>query len=131
MQTSRSGSQAVLPLRSSLRLHAEAMSDYPDDLHDVLTQILEGIQNLSVAIREVRQLLEGTRKDFYTAEEVAEITGRSAYTVRRWLKENRLTGRKVEGSGTKGKWLVARDDLNRLVAAGRGDRIPAPTLGPA
>lgn len=37
-------------------------------------------------LRRVRDLLESTQKPLLTIEEIARLTGRAAFTVRRWVK---------------------------------------------
>jgi excisionase family DNA binding protein len=84
----------------------------------MLKQILHELQ-------EIRGQLAGSRKAYYTIEEIAELTGRSQYTVRRWVKENRIQATRVTGTGPRGRLLVARDQLDRLVASGLGAGVPA------
>ena len=45
--------------------------------------------------------------------EVAEMTGRSAYTTRRWIAERKIRAVRVQGSGAKGKMLVPREELRK------------------
>lgn len=92
-----------------------------DTLAPVLAQILDGLH-------DIRDLLVGARKDYYTVDEVAELTGRTPYTVRRWLKEGRISATRVSGTGPRGRLLIARDQLSRLIAVGLGGDVP-PTLG--
>lgn len=75
-------------------------------------------------IEEVRQLLAGQLKSHYTVEEVAELTGRAPYTVRTWIKQGRIAAARVAGTGPKGRLLVARDELRKLVDSGLGGRTP-------
>ena len=72
----------------------------------------------------LRDLLANRRKDHLSVEEVAELTGRSAYTVRRWISESRLKAIRIEGTGPKGRLLIRRAEFERLIAAGLGNRIP-------
>jgi excisionase family DNA binding protein len=86
------------------------------------------LRSLSVAVEEMRALLAAKRKDHYTVEEVAAMTGRSPYTIRRWILEERIKAIRIEGTGPKGRLLVPRGELNNLVSAGMGASIPAAVL---
>src|SRR5262245_32631292 len=93
-----------------------------DQLAPVLGQILDGL-------RDLRDLLTGLRKEWYTVEEVAELTGRTAYTVRRWVQEQRIEARRASGTAPRGRLLIAHDQLRRLVATGLGGEVPAAAGG--
>jgi excisionase family DNA binding protein len=75
-------------------------------------------------LTEVRDRLAGHYKPVYTVEEIAGLTGRSAYTIRRWIKERRIEAIRVSGTGPRGRLLVARDQLQRLVSTGLGGQVP-------
>ncbi len=75
------------------------------------------------ALDEIRNRLAGSHKDWYTVAEVAHLTGRSDYTIRRWIKERRLEAVRVQDTGPRGRLLIARDQLQRLTAAGLGSRV--------
>jgi len=87
----------------------------------VLAQILDDL-------RDIREMLSGLRKEWYTIEEVAELTGRTAYTIRRWVKEGRITATRVSGTGPRGRLLVGWDQLRQLIGAGMGGEVP-PAVG--
>jgi excisionase family DNA binding protein len=88
-----------------------------DGLATVLTLILQGV-------RDILAMLTGARKDYYTVDEVAELTGRTPYTIRRWIAAKRIDATRVEGTGPRGRLLIARDQLDRLIGAGAGGEIP-------
>jgi excisionase family DNA binding protein len=75
-------------------------------------------------LEDVRAGLSARQKPFYTVEEIAEMVGRSAYTVRRWISEGRLKAGRVMGTGPRGKLLIGRDQLNRLITEGLAGRVP-------
>jgi excisionase family DNA binding protein len=89
----------------------------PDGLGPVLEQILSGL-------RDIRALLSAARKEYYTAEEIAQLTGRTPYTVRRWVKQGRIAATRVSGTGPRGRLLIAREQVQRLIEEGRGAGVP-------
>jgi excisionase family DNA binding protein len=103
----------------------------PDKAHQediapgsVLAQILS-------TVLEIRALLAGTRKPYYAVEEVARLTGRSGYTVRRWIAEHRIQATRVAGTGPKGRLLIAATELDKLIATGQGSQVPTVCAGNA
>ncbi len=64
-----------------------------------LQNIVQLLQDLHGDMSQVLSALQGATKDFYTVEEIAERTGRSGYTVRRWIGEGRLHAERVVGTG--------------------------------
>jgi excisionase family DNA binding protein len=79
---------------------------------------------LLAAVEDVREILTATRKEYYTVGEVARLTGRTPYTVRRWLSEGRLPAIRVEGTGPRGRLLIPGSHLTRLLPQGLGGDLP-------
>ena len=71
-----------------------------------------------------RNLASAKTKSHLTVEEVGELTGRAAYTVRRWIKQGLIEAVRVPGTGPKGRLLVPREQLAKLVARGLGIDLP-------
>ena len=96
---------------------------------DALPDVAEGplaatLHEILGQLREIRFTLAGASKPMYTIDEVAELTGRTPYTVRRWVAEGRIEATRVSGTGPRGRLLVARDQLQRLVGVGLGGEVP-------
>ena len=112
--TERSAQSASSPLRPH-EVPADKDTNWPTT--DILQQILQ-------TLREIQQRLAGAHKPYYTVDEVAAMTGRSEYTVRRWISEQRITATRITGTGPRGRLLIARDQLDRLIASGMGAGVP-------
>jgi excisionase family DNA binding protein len=83
---------------------------------DQIAQQLSLLPVILASLTEVRQILTGRLKSHLTVEEAAEELGRAPYTVRSWIREGRLPAVRVSGTGPRGRLLIARDDLQELVA---------------
>jgi excisionase family DNA binding protein len=95
------------------------VSDAPAWAVDIITRLEQQLLLLSTVLEQ----LKGKCKPFQTVAEVAEAVGRSEYTVRRWIGEGRLKAIRVEGDGPKGRLLIAREELDRLVRQGLGGEV--------
>ena len=80
-----------------------------------LQNIVQLLQELHGDMSQVLSALHGATKDFYTVGEIAERTGRSSYTVRRWIGEGRLHAERVVGTGPRGRLLIPRSEVAKLV----------------
>ena len=94
-----------------------------------ITQILALLIDLTVLIRDLRDQLEGKRKSHYSVEEVAHLTSRSPYTIRRWLSEGRIIATRIEGTGPRGRLLISRDQVDTLVRQGLASAVPDAVAG--
>lgn len=74
-------------------------------------------------LRALRERVQGTRELLLTIGEVARLTGRGPYTGRRWVEEGRLRATRLQGTGPRGRLLVAREELDRLLADGLAGRV--------
>ena len=104
---------------------AQALSLEPIDPRRIgmmLTQILSDLD-------AIKHTLSGAHKSHYTVDEVARLVGRSAYTVRRWITDKRISATRIDGTGPKGRLLVAHEQLSQLIHLGMGDSIPDSLLG--
>lgn len=96
---------------------------------DELASLRQSVIAMDRKIDSLCELLARQRKEHLTVEEVAELTGRTEYTVRRWVSEGRLKAIRLAEGGPRGRLLIPRSELDRLVAAGTGGSIPATALG--
>ncbi len=77
----------------------------------------------------LHELLSGRRKEHYVVEEVAAMTGRSEYTVRRWVSQGQLRAIRISEGGPRGRLLIPRAEIERLVAAAKGGKIADQSFG--
>lgn len=104
----------------------------PGDLAPLIRQVLEVLPLIPLilaGVGDIRMQLSGLRKSHHTVEEVAEATGRAPYTVRTWIKEERIRAIRVPGTGPKGRLLIPHEELEKLVAAGLASRLSAAAVG--
>ena len=88
------------------------------------------VDELLHELAAIRDCLSRRTKSHLTVDEVAEAVGRSAFTVRRWIAEGRIVATRVQGTGPRGRLLVSRTELDRLVHDGLGEAIPATMVSP-
>jgi excisionase family DNA binding protein len=91
---------------------------------DLGVEIRSLLQHLQVAVDDLRDQLKPKRKSHYAVEEIADIVGRSPYTVRRWISEGRIHAMRVGGTGPRGRLLISRDQLDTLVGRGLAADLP-------
>jgi lysyl-tRNA synthetase class I len=76
---------------------------------DQLTIVLERLERIEAVMSDL--LRHKTVKEWYTTAEVAEIVGKSDYTVREYCRKGQIQAKKApNGRG----WLVSHLELNRL-----------------
>jgi excisionase family DNA binding protein len=89
----------------------------------LLAQIQAHMRKLCSRLDEIHGLVTGHTKEHLTVAEVAEMSGRSAYTIRRWITEGRLKASRVIDTGQRGRLLIHRAELRRLIEGGRGENL--------
>jgi excisionase family DNA binding protein len=85
--------------------------------------------HLTLAVQAIQAQLAANHKSHYTVDEIANLVGRSDYTVRRWISTGRIKAMRIGGTGPKGRLLVPRDQLDALIATGAGAAIPDAVVG--
>jgi excisionase family DNA binding protein len=87
--------------------------------------------DLAALVGELRQLLahlpqqNSNSARFFTTEQIAQLSGRSAYTVRRWISQGRLRATRVTGTGPRGRLLIPATELEKLIG-NMGDSTASP-----
>jgi excisionase family DNA binding protein len=89
-----------------------------------LQPVFDRLETIDHKMDELLALVSGTTKSHYPVEEMAQLTSRSGYTVRRWIKEKLITATRIEGTGPRGRWLIPRSELEKLIRLGRGGTVP-------
>lgn len=82
--------------------------------------VLADLKSLAIKVGAIQASVEKHVKEFYTVGELAELTHRRPYTVRRWIKNRLIVATRVQGTGPKGRLLIARAELEKLVQTGLG-----------
>ena len=93
-----------------------------------LAELRGQVPTLLKKLDTIHELLASQRKDNYVVEEIAKLTGRSEYTIRRWVTEGKLKAVRIAEGGPRGRLLIPREELERLIAAGKGSEIPVTSL---
>lgn len=81
------------------------------------------IDALTAKVDSLIATVEGHRKAFLTVPEFAKIVGRSPYTVREWIKAGMVSATRIQGTGPKGRLLIRREELDRILAQGVGASV--------
>jgi len=71
----------------------------------------------------IHELFASARKEQLRVEEFAKLVGKSPYTIRRWIGEGKIKAVRLADGGPKGRWLIARGEVDRLIATGSGQAI--------
>lgn len=91
-----------------------------EDVGEFLSQIAERMESLEKRIEAV--VIGRLEKEWYTTDEVAVLMKRAPWTVRQHCLSGRIKGKKRAGSD---RWLVSRQELERLMNEGLLDPVPS------
>ena len=97
--------------------------------HGDTTQVLGLLCALDAKVEDLRSLMTRRRKENLTVEEFAEAVGRSPYTIRRWISDRKITAIRLQGTGPRGRLIIARTELDHLINSGVGANIPDTAVG--
>jgi len=109
-------------------MHAPS-DNSPKPTDDGARSVTDVLTRIWTAIEDIRSQLAGRHKPYFTVDEVATTVGRSSYTVRKWVKEKKIQATRINGTGPRGKLLIARAELDKLIATGLGANIPDAVVG--
>lgn len=90
----------------------------------ILEEMLERSERQQQELASINGHLAGRTKPVLTVKEVANEVGRCEDTIRNWIGDGTLPASKMPGSGPRGRWLIKREDLDRIVATGRAGDLP-------
>lgn len=105
--------------------------DPPPNLIECYDQLATEVAEIKHVLHDVLGVLRGKSKSHYSTAEVAEAVDRSEYTIRSWIKGGLLRAVRVDGTGPRGRLLVPREELERLIQSGRGGSLPPLLAGDA
>jgi excisionase family DNA binding protein len=113
---------------SDLQALLERLFGKLDSLETMMGELRQKLPLMDDKLERLSELLACRRKEHYVVEEIAELTGRSCYTIRRWIKERKLGAIRVHDGGPRGRLLIPRGELERLIEGGRGGEVPERSL---
>lgn len=84
--------------------------------HDTLLgEVMEIKQSLQQILTRGFVPNGSLEKPLLTTTEAANFAGRSSYTIRGWIRKGKLSKHRASGSGQRGRLLVDRAELVRLL----------------
>ena len=82
-----------------------------------IASILEKLNKIESQLSDLIE--ERATQEWYDTKSVAEILGRSAYSVREWCRLGRVKAQKRScGRGTAKEWMISNEELERIKAEG-------------
>jgi hypothetical protein len=96
-----------------------ALDTHQREVHrvEVDADITARLDIIESMLRDIHS--QRVRKDYYSIGEVADRVGRTAYQVREWCRNGRITAiRKKCGRGRFKEWSIPHDELIRYESEG-------------
>ena len=85
--------------------------------------LLQRLTRIETALSDL--LRQRTAKEYYSTEDMANILGKSSFTVREWCRLGRIhASKRLCGRGTSQEWIVSHEELTRFQKEGL---LPRPT----
>jgi excisionase family DNA binding protein len=84
---------------------------------EVENAILSRLDRLTARIDELLKVVVAQRavKEKYTVAEVAEVLGRTPFTVREWARLGRIRAvKRACGRGRSQEWMISHEELTRI-----------------
>lgn len=78
------------------------------------------LDRLTQIERQLEALLESrTTQEWYDTKDVANMLGRSAYSVREWCRLRRVNAEKRRcGRGSAKEWMISHEEVQRIRSEG-------------
>lgn len=78
-----------------------------------LDSVMEQLQRIEAVVTQLAR--QPAEKEWYTPAEVAEIMGKTAFTVREWCRHRRINAEKRScGRGLSQEWVISSKELTRI-----------------
>ena len=106
---------------SAIELNSAELSDQVKIQEPGIKEEFDAIKaSLAGLHAKIDTLVEARKvKDWYTTVEIAQIAGKSEYTVREWCRHGRIKAEKRKsGRGPHAAWVVSHDELQRYEREG-------------
>jgi hypothetical protein len=101
------------------------LADQVKNLEGLLAELVgRKFPSVEDKLDRLRDLLAGRRKEHLVVGEFAELVGRTPYTVRRWVSEGKVQAIRIRDGGPRGKLLIPRTELERIIGKGMGGDVP-------
>jgi excisionase family DNA binding protein len=111
------------PVSATAENHADACRTQPGSAQheESLDEVAVALNNIFRILSQIQASIAGQQKPWLTVNEVAQYTGRTAFTIRRWISNGLIEAKRLPGAGQRGRFLIASDELTRLLSNGSAD----------